>query len=211
MKNGMFKKVTLSAAPWLMPWLIRLLGLTMRVTVSDPDGVLDGLRQRPLLIAFWHNRLVMMPWLFRKYFKGGLPGKVMISASRDGQLITDIIKRFDIGTFRGSSSKHGIRAMREMARELEHARFVLAFTPDGPRGPVYQVQPGIIYLAAHSGLPIVPVTYHLSWKWRADSWDQMPLPLPFTRCELVIGKPLRVDAGDDLAVAAGELARRLGN
>ncbi|MDR1191818.1 MAG: lysophospholipid acyltransferase family protein [Verrucomicrobiales bacterium] len=210
MKNGPFKKITLRAAPMLVPWLIRLLGATLRMTVSDPAGILQNCRRDPLLLAFWHNRLVMLPWLYREYFKSDLPCKVMISASRDGQLITDIIKPFGIGAVRGSSSRHAIRAMKEMARELAGGQLVLGLTPDGPRGPVYQVQPGIIHLAAHSGLPIVPVTYHLAWQWRTRSWDQMPVPLPFTRCELVIGEPLYVAADADFEAAAKELARRLG-
>ncbi|MDR1304061.1 MAG: lysophospholipid acyltransferase family protein [Verrucomicrobiales bacterium] len=206
----MLKQMTLAVAPVMVPLLLKLLGATLRLTVSDPHRVLNAQGDRPLLLAFWHHRIVLMPWLYRRYFSGRLPARVMISASRDGQLITDIIRRFDIGTFRGSSSRHAVRALKEMARELRRAPMVLALTPDGPRGPAGRVQPGIIHLAAHTGLPIVPVSYRLSWQWRARSWDRLTVPLPFSRCALTIGEPLTVRIEDDVTAAAAELGRRLG-
>jgi lysophospholipid acyltransferase (LPLAT)-like uncharacterized protein len=210
MKEGLGKKVTLFIAPWLVPWLIRFLGFCIRVKVRDSEKLLEVLSDRPCLIAFWHNRGILMPYFYRQYFKSKIPGKVLISASRDGQLMADVVKKFDIGAVRGSSSKHAVRAMKEIVRELQVTKMHLAMAPDGPRGPIYKVQPGIVYLAANSGLPIIPVTYHFAWKWQMNSWDRLPIPLPFSRCELVIGELLYVGMGDDLAIAAEKLARRLG-
>jgi lysophospholipid acyltransferase (LPLAT)-like uncharacterized protein len=68
----------------------------------------------------------------------------------------------------------------------------LAITPDGPRGPRYEVQEGVITTSQLTGLPILPVTYHLNWKIRLKSWDGFQIPLPFARCDVIIGKPLAV-------------------
>jgi lysophospholipid acyltransferase (LPLAT)-like uncharacterized protein len=211
MKEGFQKKLIFFVAPRLIPLVIRLLGGSMRMKITDLEHSLADNSKQPFLIAFWHNRGIMMPYFYNKYFNAKIPGKVLISASQDGQLMTDIVKRFNIGAVRGSSSKNAVRALVEIARELRRVEMNLAIAPDGPRGPVYKVQPGIVYLAAHCGIPILPVSFHYSWQWRSNSWDRYPIPLPFTRCELVIGKPLRVEAKDDLQAAAEELERRLGS
>ncbi|HTV76472.1 MAG TPA: hypothetical protein VMD57_05680, partial [Candidatus Baltobacteraceae bacterium] len=68
----------------------------------------------------------------------------------------------------------------------------LGITPDGPRGPRYEVQDGVVATAQLTGLPIVPMTYHLNWKIRVNSWDGFQIPLPFSRCDTIVGKPLAV-------------------
>jgi hypothetical protein len=75
----------------------------------------------------------------------------------------------------------------------------LAITPDGPRGPRYVVQEGVMALAQVTGLPIIPASYYLGWKVQAKSWDRFQIPLPFSVCEVMIGKPVRVprEASDE--------------
>ena len=70
--------------------------------------------------------------------------------------------------------------------------FDLAITPDGPRGPCYVVQEGVVGLAQLTGRPIVPAAYHLNWKVRIKSWDRFQIPLPFARVDVILGEPLRV-------------------
>jgi lysophospholipid acyltransferase (LPLAT)-like uncharacterized protein len=92
---------------------------------------------------------------------------------------------------RGSSSRRGPQALLELTGWAERG-YDLAITPDGPRGPRYVVQEGVMGLAQVTGLPIIPASYHLSWKVQAKSWDRFQIPLPFSRCEMVFGKPVRV-------------------
>jgi lysophospholipid acyltransferase (LPLAT)-like uncharacterized protein len=92
---------------------------------------------------------------------------------------------------RGSTSRRGPQALRELTT-WGRKGYDLAITPDGPRGPVYVIQDGIIALAQLSGMPIIPVSYHLSWKIRVRSWDRFQIPLPFSRCEMIYEKPIRV-------------------
>lgn len=115
----------------------------------------------------------------------------MVSASRDGGLLARVLEHFDIEPVRGSSSRRGGQALREMVSWAESG-YDLAITPDGPRGPCYTVQDGVISTAQLTGLPIVPVSYHLIWKIRSKSWDRFQIPLPFTRCEITVGKTMRV-------------------
>jgi lysophospholipid acyltransferase (LPLAT)-like uncharacterized protein len=115
----------------------------------------------------------------------------LVSASRDGGLLARVLELFGVTPVRGSSSRRGAQALREMVAWGERGHD-LAITPDGPRGPRYVVQEGVISTARLTGLPIVPVCYRLKWKICMKSWDGFQFPLPFTRCEVITGPALRV-------------------
>jgi lysophospholipid acyltransferase (LPLAT)-like uncharacterized protein len=115
----------------------------------------------------------------------------MVSASKDGAFLAAILECFKVQPVRGSSSRRGPQALLELTTWSERG-YDLAITPDGPRGPCYVVQEGIMSLAQLTGLPIMPVSYHLTWKIQVKSWDRFQIPLPFSRCEMFFEKPVRV-------------------
>ncbi len=115
----------------------------------------------------------------------------MVSASKDGAFLAAILERFGVLPVRGSSSRRGPQALLELTTWAERG-YDLAITPDGPRGPRYVVQDGAMSLAQITGLPVVPVSYYLSWKIQLKSWDRFQIPLPFSRCEIIVGRILRV-------------------
>ena len=115
----------------------------------------------------------------------------LVSASKDGGFLTGILEYFGVEAVRGSSSRRGSQAVLELTTWAER-RYDLAITPDGPRGPCYVVQDGVMSLAQLTGLPIVPFSYNLSWKIRVKSWDRFQIPLPFSRCEMNLAKPIHV-------------------
>ena len=121
----------------------------------------------------------------------------MVSASRDGGFLSAVLDCFRVQPVRGSSSRRGPQALLELTTWAERG-YDLAITPDGPRGPCYHVQDGVMSLAQVTGLPIIPFSFHVNWKLRIRSWDRFQIPLPFSRCEMNFGKPIRVprDAGD---------------
>src|ERR1043166_3620677 len=116
----------------------------------------------------------------------------MVSASKDGGLLTAILECFKVQPVRGSSSRRGHQALLELTTWADDG-YDLAITPDGPRGPCYVVQDGIMSLAQVTGLPIIPVSYWLGWKIRANSWDRFQIPLPFSRCEIIYEKPIYIE------------------
>ena len=122
----------------------------------------------------------------------------MISASKDGGFLTAILDSFGAQAVRGSSSRRGPQALLELTTWAER-RYDLAITPDGPRGPRYLAQEGVISLAQLTGLPILPVSCHTSWKLELNSWDRFQIPLPFTKCHIRVAPPIRVrrEADDD--------------
>jgi lysophospholipid acyltransferase (LPLAT)-like uncharacterized protein len=122
----------------------------------------------------------------------------LISASKDGALLAATMEQFGIKPVRGSSSRRGAQALVELASSLERG-YHAAITPDGPRGPCYQVQSGVVALAQLTGAVVIPASYHASHKFVFKSWDRFQLPYPFARCEITFGEPMVLprDTSDD--------------
>lgn len=170
--------------------LMRVWLATLRFEIIDRSGLVRDLPNPPLLWAFWHNRLFVMPYMFEKFFPNR-PGAALASASKDGEIIAAVMKRFGIRPIRGSSSRRGAQALVEMKSALDEG-FVTAITPDGPRGPCYRVNPGLIKLAQLTGGVIVPIHVRISSCWRLKSWDGFMIPKPFARVEIVFEHAHRV-------------------
>jgi lysophospholipid acyltransferase (LPLAT)-like uncharacterized protein len=180
-----------SLLAWLTAGLIRALGSTLRLTMEDRAGILHRPECDPVIIAFWHNRTMLMP-LFQERYRRGREIVTLISRSRDGQFMTDVAARFGIRAARGSSSRHGAAAALSAIHAADDRKVDLAITPDGPRGPRYQIQPGLLRLAQVTGRPIVAMTYRLGWKYELPSWDRFQVALPFSSCHLAIQAPIFV-------------------
>jgi hypothetical protein len=173
---------------------IRAVTVTIRFRLDDRSGPFNGAPGGKFIFAVWHNRLALCLMLYRRYAVRSEPDRRMaaiVSASRDGGMLARILEHFNVEPVRGSSSRRGGQALREMVSWAERG-CDLGITPDGPRGPCYKVQEGVISTAQLTGLPIVPASYHLNWKIRLKSWDRFQVPLPFARCEVMVGKIMRV-------------------
>jgi hypothetical protein len=148
----------------------------------------------PVIYCVWHNRLPLTLASYDDFARSKWPAAglaAMVSASRDGGLLASVVAAFGVEPIRGSTSRRGPQALLEATSWLEK-NYSIAITPDGPRGPVYQIQDGIINLAQLTGRPIIPVSNFAHWKVRLRSWDRFQIPLPFARCEYRYGKPLWV-------------------
>jgi lysophospholipid acyltransferase (LPLAT)-like uncharacterized protein len=182
-------KITGWRARWLIALGFRLLQIwarTLRYEIDDRAGVIGKPVNENYIGALWHNRLLIFPFVLRRFFSNR-GGAALISASRDGELLANAIKRFDFDVVRGSSSRLGARAILQLTDVLASGRDVV-ITPDGPRGPAYELGPGIIFLAQKSGAPVVPVNMEYSSYWRLKSWDRFILPRPFSKVRVIIGQ-----------------------
>jgi hypothetical protein len=111
---------------------------------------------------------------------------VLISSHADGQLLESLIRRLGMGAVQGSSTRGGVKAVRELCREDSPWRHI-AVTPDGPRGPRRVVQPGLVYIASRTGMAIRPVGVAYGRCWRTKSWDQFAIPKPWTKGVSILG------------------------
>jgi lysophospholipid acyltransferase (LPLAT)-like uncharacterized protein len=182
---------------WLARWLIafgfRLLQLwarTLRYEIDDRGGVAGRPVTGNYIGAVWHNRLLIFPLVLRRFFPNR-DGAALISASRDGDLLADAIQRFGYDVVRGSSSRLGASAIRQLTDVLASGRDVV-ITPDGPRGPAYELGPGIIFLAQKSGAEVLPMNLEFSRCWRLGSWDRFIVPRPFAKVRVLVDQPHRV-------------------
>ena len=186
-------KIEGRSARWLIAVGFRLLQLwvrTLRYEIDDRAGVIGKPTDQNYIGTLWHNRLLIFPFVLRRFFSNRR-GAALISASRDGELLADAITRFGFDVVRGSSSRLGASAILQLTDVLASGRDVV-ITPDGPRGPAYELGPGIIFLAQKSGAAVLPVNMEYSRCWRLKSWDRFILPRPFAKIRVIIGHPHRV-------------------
>ena len=172
--------------------IVRLIVATLRFRVRDDAGVLGGPATPRLIWAFWHNSLFVIPHLLNHYLSHR-PGSALTSASQDGEILAAFLERFNVRPIRGSSSRQGAAALLEMKRLIEQG-FDVAITPDGPRGPLYHLNPGVITLAQKTGALIMPIRVHYSRCWRLKTWDAFEIPKPFATVTIALLPLYRVAA-----------------
>jgi len=195
-------------ARWLIAVGFRVLQLwvrTLRYEIDDRADVIGKPADQTYIGALWHNRLLIFPFVLRRFFSNR-HGAALISASRDGDLLADAITRFSFDVVRGSSSRLGVSAIFQLTDVLASGRDVV-ITPDGPRGPAYELGPGIILLAQKSGSAVLPVNMEYSSCWRLKSWDRFILPRPFAKIRVIIGQPHRVRSTNTVADFEAERLR----
>ena len=185
---------------FLVYWIVRLLVKTLRMRVYG-DERFQSLQQdgKGVILVSWHGRTLVPITRFRNQGFWA-----MISTSRDGEYQNQIFRRFGWNTVRGSTSARGaVQAALTITKQLK-AGGVLAHTPDGPRGPIHVVQPGVIFMAQKSGAPILPGGYSAYPRKLLGTWDKYMIPLPFSQVVWIYGEPIYVPAD-----AKSELEQRV--
>ncbi len=200
----LFKDMRELPAPlvWLAAGALRLWAWSFRRTLNDPAGVVAGRVPTPYILVIWHNRMVFAPLLVPRRYRARVV--FLASRSRDGGYISQVLTCLGMAAVRGSSSRGGAEAARQLSEILQSGR-PICVTPDGPRGPRYVVQDGALWLAQRCGVPIIPAAVNAPSHWEMRSWDRTQIPKPFTRVELVFGPPIPPPA-DQAAVPAWRAA-----
>jgi lysophospholipid acyltransferase (LPLAT)-like uncharacterized protein len=189
LRHPFFLQLAGFAAAWGIRGLVG--SCRYRCFPTDPLANLHQLsHQDRFIFSFWHETLLLPAMRYSR-----MPIDVLISQHADGELIARACRHLGLGTIRGSSTRGGAEALRQFLNR-DTARHI-AITPDGPRGPRREVQPGIVYLAARTGIPIVPVGFAFHRCWRLPSWDRFAVPWPFSPAVGVLGEPLHVPADVD--------------
>jgi len=165
--------------------LVRILCATLRYKLIDETSFLDEPVPRPVILLIWHNRILAMPVLYRRYCPSRRGLRVLTSTSRDGAYLSEFVRYFGLGSVRGSSSSRGAAAFFDLIRTLEDG-FDLCVTPDGPRGPCYSLGPGVILLSERCHIPLIPLSIEYSAYWRFNSWDGFAVPKPFSKVTVTI-------------------------
>ena len=183
----------------------------MRTTSVRTEGE-ENFRQfwrekRPVVFTLWHGRL--LPCTYHHRHQGVV---TLISQHRDGEYINRVVRKWGYTAVRGSSSRGGLDALRELVRHLKNGRS-LAITPDGPRGPREKLKPGPLLAAQLAGAPVIPVASGASRASYFGGWDRFMIPHPFARLQIAYGEPVYVPRRADeaqLQSVAEEVEARLG-
>jgi hypothetical protein len=144
---------------------------------------------RRLIFAFWHSRILLLSYIYK-----GLGATILVSKSEDGEIIARVLQQQGQLCVRGSTRKGGLRALARLIRTMRDQKRPGVVVPDGPQGPRYQVQPGVIVMAKQTGYPIIPLTYSSRKAKVFKSWDRFMLPFPGTDGQVAYGEPIHVPA-----------------
>ncbi|MGB5572339.1 MAG: lysophospholipid acyltransferase family protein [Thermoanaerobaculia bacterium] len=167
----------------ILPLVIR----SWRVEFDLPPHLKQLRDGHKVILAFWHNRQIGLIRVADEL----RPVKVLISRHGDGEIIARIVARFGIGSVRGSSTRGGKAAVRQLVSASRQSH--LAITPDGPVGPRYHAKQGVALVAALTGLPITWISWSTDRAWRFKSWDRFILPKPFARIRYRVEGTVEID------------------
>jgi len=192
--EGRLNKQQLLAS--LAAGLARMVFATIRLRVNDRSGFLTDPPDGPRIMVFWHNRIPAISVGFLRHYPARHPTRkgvsVLTSPSKDGDILAGVMAKLGMGSVRGSSSRRGSTAIRELTSLLDSG-VDLAITPDGPRGPKYSLGPGAVYLSQKTGIPIMPVHARYHCAIRLKTWDNFAIPVPFSRIDITIDPCLTID------------------
>lgn len=188
-------------------WLMRIWSSTLRFEIEDRSGVITpGNIDQPVIFALWHNRIFTIPPIWWRTGGNFRKTVVLTSASHDGSILAHAMQVFGLGAVRGSSSRRAVAALVGMKRALRDGCDV-CITPDGPRGPRYHFEPGVVKLAQSAGTPIIPIHATYGAAWRIKTWDRLVIPQPFSRVRVTFGEVLHIAPKLDDAAFSAECER----
>lgn len=199
-----FENIKYNVAACLISAYLRFCGLFTKYIIDGLETDIESSAKKPVIFAFWHNRQGFLLYPYRKHKKLC----VLVSLSKDGEYIARALPKFNMTATRGSTTRGGASAYRGLIAKAKQD-YSLALTPDGPKGPVYQASQGVLALARKTGLPIIPTGVHATHKFSVNSWDKFQVILPFGKCAIVLGQPLKVNKDDNLKELAKELTLRI--
>ena len=172
--------------------IIALLMITIRWRIVDKNKSDQFMaKQAGIVMVFWHERLIAMPWLWPSAY----PLHALQSPHPDGQMMSHAIGCFGVKTVWGSSNRSPLSGLRGLKRVLD-AGCSVAITPDGPRGPARILAAGPVSIAQMAGKPIVPMCWSVDRYWRASGWDRLIIPKPFARGQFVMSQPIPIEKLD---------------
>jgi lysophospholipid acyltransferase (LPLAT)-like uncharacterized protein len=168
---------------------IHILYSTCQVKVQGLDQLVKAGYKQKCIIMSWHNRLILLPEILTQYAPQFIYA-ALVSNSRDGELIAVITQSYKNGKAIRVAHNAKYQALQDLVKHIKNHDDVVIITPDGPRGPRYQVKPGVTVAARAADASVVPMSWSASRSWQLRTWDQMIIPKPFSTISVVFGEPV---------------------
>jgi len=173
--------------------LVRLMWWTYRFEIHGGDGVNEHVASgQPMVLAFWHESLFMMPWYLSGLARRGVGVTYLVSPSMDGEYAVRLLGVVGGRAVRGSATRSGTKAIRGLYRVIVKESGSPVVAVDGPRGPRRSCKKGPVVLAQLSGAPVVPLAAAAQRASRLRTWDRLAIPLPFSRVTIEVGAPVEI-------------------
>lgn len=187
------------AAP-LLRFLMAMIWSTCRVERVLGEDHLEALARakQPFIPCYWHQMHIFCTYYVRRLLRRGHNMGFLISPSRDGEIGARVARAWGARVIRGSSSRTGAQAVREIYQAVAKEGVCPVFTADGPRGPIHVFKPGAVMISQLTKAPMLPMAYAASRAWQLRSWDRLLIPKPFARIVIAIGAPQQAPAGSGL-------------
>jgi len=193
--------------------LIRLMWWTYRFEIRGDDGLNRLAEQgRPMVLAFWHGDLFMMPWYFSRLSDRGVGVTYLVSPSMDGEYAVKLLNVIGGRTVRGSATRSGTKAIKGLYRVIAKDKGSPVVAADGPKGPYHRCKKGAVILGQLTEAKVVPLAAAPKRAVRLRTWDRLPVPLPFTRVAIEVGEPIEISrdlAEDEVETQRQQLERRI--
>lgn len=197
----------------LLVGLIRLMWWTYRFEIRGDDGISElAVRGKPMILAFWHGDLFMMPWFLSRLSERGVGVTYLVSPSMDGEYAVKLLNVIGGRTVRGSATRSGTKAIRGLYRVIVKDGGSPVVAADGPKGPYHRCKKGAIVLGQLTDAKIVPLAAAPKRAFRLRTWDRLPVPLPFTRVAIEVGEPLEIPkdlSEDEVEIHRQQVERRI--
>jgi len=207
-----FTHILLKPLLWVV---VNLLWASCRKKIigqGNMDQVLSG--GKPVIPCYWHQQQLFCGWYMLQQIKQGMKVGFLISPSVDGEIPAKIVAAKGAQVIRGSSTRTGAQALRDMYQLISRDGVSPVTTPDGPTGPIFGFKPGTAMLSRLTGAPMLPMACAAKSAWYFGSWDKFMLPKPFTRVVIVVGEPVMVDpqqSTKDLAPVQAQMETAINN
>lgn len=187
MKKRIFRYIQVNILPFILQLFVRLIYLTNKKVFHYPKPMDD----ETFILTMWHGDLLMQPLNYRNFKKNGNV-KVIVSEHADGETIRKVVEYLGVGALSGSSTRGGAKALLGAIKSIKNGIDV-AITPDGPKGPIYEIADGIVLIAQKTGAKILSFSSEPSSYWRFNSWDKFIVPKPFGKIDFYVSEPFSID------------------
>ena len=195
------RQLTLIIAVPLLKIILFTLWRTCRVKTVMGEEHIEALLKtnKPFIPCYWHQRHIFCAHYLLSKMKQGLKLGFLISPSNDGEIAARLIKRWGAVPVRGSTTRTGAKAIKDLYETINKHAISPVTTSDGPTGPAQVFKPGAVMLSQLTQVPMLPLAYAASSAWELDSWDRFLIPKPFSRIVVALGKPLLAPKGLSIA------------
>ena len=187
MKKKLKHFIQVILLPYVLSLIVRLIYLTNKKVFFHPKSVPN----EPFILAMWHGQLLMQALNYRKFKKNGHI-KVIVSEHRDGQTIRKVVSHLGVGALEGSSTRGGAKVLIGAIKSIKKGIDV-AITPDGPKGPIYEVADGIVAISHKTNAKILTCKIVPSKYWKMKSWDKFIIPKPFGTIKFYISEAFSIE------------------